>query len=99
MNQEVLVFAAIFLGVLGRALLPYFRKALAGEKLVFELRYIAIAVASFVTVGTVFPTYQPPLDSLLATFTAAFTFGFGLQALYTEVYSWFEVGYEKAQSS
>jgi len=91
------IFLAIFLGVLGRALLPYFRKALAGEKLVFELRYIAIAIASFATVWTAFPTYQPLLDGTFQTFTAAFTFGFGLQALYTEVYSWFEAGYEKVK--
>ena len=95
MDTQIIVFAAIFLGVLGRALLPYFRKALAGDKLVFELRYIAIAIASFATVWTVFPTYQPVLDGLFMTITVAFTFGFGLQALYTEMYGWLDTAYTK----
>ena len=99
MDTQLIVFAAIFLGVLGRALLPYFRKALAGDKLVFELRYIAIAIASFATVWTAFPMYQPVLDGLFMTVTAAFTFGFGLQAVYTEMYSWFDVAYTKTSAS
>ena len=99
MDTQIVVFAAIFLGVLGRAFLPYFRKALAGEKLVFQLRYIAIAIASFATVWTAFPTYQPVLNGLLLTFTAAFTFGFGLQAVYTEFYSWFDTAYTKVSTS
>lgn len=72
---------------------------MAGEKLVFQLRYIAIVIASFVTAWTVFPNYAPVIDSLFVTLTAAFTFGFGLQAVYTEVYSWFETGYEKTKAT
>lgn len=99
MNIEIAVFVAIFLGVLARALLPYFRKALAGETIVFELRYIAIAIASFVTVWTVFPSYTPILDSWMTTISAAFTFGFGLQSVYTEIFAWFQTGYEKTKTT
>ena len=99
MEISVVVFAAIFLGVLSRAFLPYLRKLIDGEKLVFQARYLAIVIASFITVWTAFPTYSPVLDGWMQTATAAFTFGFGMQALYTEAYHWLSTGYAKTQSS
>jgi len=96
---SLLTFLAILIGVLARAFLPYWRKLVAGEKLTFQMRYIAIVIASFVTAIQVFPNYAPILDSVFITFWAAVTFGFGLQALYTEVYQWMEDAVEKATAT
>jgi len=96
---SLLTFLAILIGVLGRAFLPYWRKLIAGEKLTFQMRYIAIVIASFVTAIQVFPNYSPVLDSILITFWSALTFGFGLQSLYTEVYQWIEDAVEKATAT
>lgn len=92
---KLLSFVAILIGVLARAFLPYWRKILVGEKLMFQMRYIAIIIASAITAIQVFPSYTPILDSFFVTFWAAATFGFGLQAVYSEVYAWFEDAVEK----
>lgn len=97
MELELVIFVGILCGVLARAFLPYWRKLVAGEKLEFQMRYLAIVVASIITVVQVFPSYTPILDSLLVTFWAAATFGFGLQALYTEIYAWLEGAVERTQ--
>jgi len=93
---SILTFVAILIGVLARAFLPYWRKLQNGEKLTFQMRYIAIVIASFVTAMQAFPNYAPVLDSIIITFASAVIFGFGLQALYTEVYQWIEDAVEKA---
>lgn len=95
MDISLIAFLGLFLGVLARMMLPYWRKALAGEPITFQMRYLGIMLGSLLTAWQVFPSYIPVLDSLFVTLWSAITFGFGLQSLYTEGYAWIEDAVEK----
>jgi len=93
MSVDMLTWVSFFglvTGILARAFLPYWRKILSGETITFQMRYIAIIIASFITAFQVFPKYTPVTNGLLVTFWAAATFGFGLQSVYSEAYKWVE---------
>jgi len=86
---KIVSFILIFVGVLARAFSPYLRKWLNDEVIGFQKRYVAIIIASFVTAWLAFPEFAVAFTTWWQLITAAFIFGFGLQAAYTEIYTWF----------
>ena len=89
---EVIAFAAMVLGVLGRTALPYLLKMQAGEEMTWEKRYTASAIASVIlatiTVALVFSAFTVPEGSVSVVAGAAFVFGWALGTGTEELAKW-----------
>ncbi len=96
-TEFILKFAGVFLGVLGRTVLPWLRKLREGKVERFNKRYLYSAAGSFV-IGfivtlTVFPQFEggngaARFEDFFKLFCAAFGFGFGWNALVFEGGQW-----------
>jgi len=101
MNQEFLIkLIGVWLGVLARMTLPFWRKLYQGKTIKFNFKYLRRTLASLVlsTIFTIliFPKLETTgegmlnLESGFKLFSLSFGFGFGLNALLLEFASWFD---------
>ncbi len=90
----------LFLGVLIRTWLPFFRKMKQGKISRFEYKYLHQALGStiiaLVAVLLILPRFQAEPPAVLTTveaikyFATAFAFGFGSNSLINELLEWKE---------
>lgn len=88
----------LFLGVLIRTWLPFFRKMKQGKITSFEYKYLHQAIGStviaLVAVLLILPRFQAEPPSAFTTieaikyFATAFAFGFGSNSLVNELLEW-----------
>lgn len=84
LTLELVAFVAVFLGVFGRLMFPYFRKMKNGEKVEFDYKFLATAGEAFVEgvviVAAIFPPFLGTVDpgiSSLMLFLFGFNYGWG----------------------
>ena len=79
---ELIAFIGIAFGVIGRTLLPYFKKLEGHPDLSFEIRYITTAIMSgIVTAIFIFPTFVIPEETMFLVFISAVVFAWGANDL------------------
>lgn len=98
MSGIIVQLLGIFLGVLGRTLLPFFRKLYQGKVKSFKIKFfyqgIGALVLSLIFSFLIFPHYRletyAGIDWLasLKLFCIAFAFGFGFNSLINEAGEW-----------
>lgn len=76
---DVVVFAGIFLGVLGRTYFPYLKKTDTKSDLAFNLQYVLTAIVSAaITAILVFNSFVIPSGTAFQIFIASFVFAWGI---------------------
>ena len=92
-----LKLSGIFFGVLARTLVPWLRKLREGKVKGFDRRYIYSAIASFalgfIITLLIFPQFEVGIpgrgaEAYIKLFCTAFGFGFGWNAIVSEVGKW-----------
>jgi len=75
---ELIAFIGIAFGVIGRTLLPYFKKLEGEPNLGFEIRYLTTAVMSgIITAIFIYPTFVIPEETIFLVFVSAVIFAWG----------------------
>jgi len=87
-------FLGLFLGVLSRTLLPYFRKLKQGKIKKFNKKYLYTAIGSviisFISVILLFPEYEIRSEGIhnfyegIRIFCSSFAFGFAWNSILNE---------------
>jgi len=101
MNQEFLIkLIGVWLGVLARMTIPFWRKLYRGKTIKFNFKYLRRTFASLVLSSIfailIFPKLEAAgedmlnLESGFKLFSLSFGFGFGFNAILLEFASWFE---------
>ncbi|MCM8801431.1 MAG: hypothetical protein NC912_05445 [Candidatus Omnitrophica bacterium] len=101
MSQEFIIkLLGVWLGVLARMTIPFWRKLYQGKKIKFNLKYLRRTFASLVlsTIFTfiLFPRLELMQEGLFnfesgfKLFCLCFGFGFGFNSILIEFTSWFE---------
>jgi hypothetical protein len=76
---ELVAIIGIILGLVGRTILPYFKKLGDNPGMAFEVRYIITAFSSAVfTAILVYPMFTIPEGSMFAVFMSAAIFSWGV---------------------
>ena len=97
MMDLVLKLSGIFCGILARTLVPWLRKLREGKVKGFDRRYIYSAIASlalgFIITLLIFPQFEVGIsgrgaEAYIKLFCTAFGFGFGWNAIVSEVGKW-----------
>lgn len=98
--EFVLKLTGIWLGVLARMTIPFWRKLYQGKTIRFNLKYLKRTLASLLlsTIFTIllFPKLEPMPESVLnfesgfKLFCLCFGFGFGFNSILMESFKWFE---------
>lgn len=101
MNQAFIIkIMGVWLGVVLRMTIPFWRKLYQGKAIKFDLKYLKRTIASLV-LGTVFTVILFPrldfqetdlieFESVFKLFCFCFGFGFGFNSILIEFASWFE---------
>lgn len=75
----MIIFAGIFLGILGRTYFPYLKKVDEKTDLAFNLRYVLTAIVSAaITAILVFNSFIIPSGTAFQIFIASFVFAWGI---------------------
>jgi hypothetical protein len=101
MQAEFLIkLIGVWLGVLARMTIPFWRKLYKGKTIKFNFKYLRRTLASLVlsTIFTIliFPKLETTgegavnFESAFKLFSLSFGFGFGFNSLLLEFASWFE---------
>ena len=76
---ELVAIIGILVGLIGRTILPYFKKLESNPDMPFEVRYIITAVSSAIfTAILIYPTLTIPQGSMFAVFISAVIFSWGV---------------------
>ncbi len=95
-----IVFIMWFLGIVAKAMVPYYRKMKAGEVQSFDVRYLWVFIINVViclgqavkNFGSEFPILPKVCDTptLAIISVAAFVVGAGLTWAFDEIFKWFQ---------
>ena len=76
---ELVALIGIIIGLVGRTILPYFKKLESNPDMAFEVRYIITAISSAAfTAILIYPTFTIPQGNMFAVFTSAVIFSWGV---------------------
>ena len=76
---ELVAVAGIIIGLIGRTILPYFKKLEENPNMAFEIRYIITGVTSAIfTAILIYPTFIIPEGNMFAVFASAVIFSWGV---------------------
>jgi len=76
---ELIAVAGIIIGLIGRTILPYFKKLESNPNMAFEVRYVITAVSSAIfTAILIYPTFSIPEGSMFTVFASAVIFSWGV---------------------